>query len=213
MASGFRVRKGARAARGGAAGLALAALVVAGACGGGADPLAESGRRLEVVADDGTRLEVVEFRTRAGSGKAPAVAAWPLTVRDLAECRRSLAPWGQDGRTLWIVATPARDGLELADVGTVLDALSASPGVDPGRVGAVVAGPAAEALAHRVDPSDPGAAALVLIVGVAGGPLPPGEHGRCLVILAGEAGESAVPFGLALDRADAWLARQLGLTQ
>jgi hypothetical protein len=140
----------------------LAALAL-GACDGAFDPLGDCARPLRVVADDGTRLSVVEHRCDAVPGRAPAVAVWPAVTDGEASWRRGLSRWGRRGRTLWIVSSPLRDGAERADVSAVLDGLAARAGVDPGRLGVIVAGPAARALAFRVGQLHPSPAALLLV--------------------------------------------------
>jgi hypothetical protein len=141
---------------------AAAAACLAG-CGAPTDPLADHGRPLQVVADDGTRLSVVEHRRDRARGLGPAVAVWPSDASDAATWRRELSRWGTGGRTLWLVASPLRDGAEASDVSAVLDALASRAGVDPGRLGAVAGGPAARALAFRTDRLQPSPAALLLV--------------------------------------------------
>jgi poly(3-hydroxybutyrate) depolymerase len=58
-----------------------------------------------------------------------------------------------------------RDGVEVADVSALVEALAGRPGVDPGRVGVVVSGIAAQALAHRIERLDPAPSAVALVTG------------------------------------------------
>jgi hypothetical protein len=162
------------------AGAVAAAACLAG-CGAPTDPLAGHGRSLQIVADDGTRLSVVEHRRDRARGLGPAVAVWLSDSADATTWRRELSRWGAGGRTLWLVASPLRDGAEASDVSAVLDALASRAGVDPGRLGAVAGGPAARALAFRAGGLQPAPAALLLVAEPVSGapPAPPGmrlEH-------------------------------------
>jgi hypothetical protein len=181
---------------------AVAAFSLIG-CGelSGTDPLEDCSRPLDVVAYDGARLEVLEHRCGAAEGRGPAIAVWPPAA-DPGPWRRDLARWGVDGRTLWLVVEPLRDGVEVQDVSAVVEALAGRPGVDPGRVGVLVTGISAQALGYRIDRLEPAPAALALVTDdVPPSSVPPAGMGV-------EAFGHEDP-GQAVRAASDWLGRQL----
>lgn len=185
------------------AGLVGLVVATAAGCSPPPDPLAECARTLSVIADDGTRLEVLEHRCAPAQGRRPALAAWLPRGADPAPWRAGLSDWGLEGRTLWLVVTPLRDGAEVTDASAVFDALASRPGVDPGRLGGLVTGVPAQALAHRLERLEPAPAALALVGRPDAPDSPAVPEGTRLKLLDDGADRSS------RQRADQWLRREL----